>query len=46
MEDKKTEEMREYLKLKRIQKDDKSDELIEEVYNNVATNEDSEKDER
>lgn len=46
MEDKKTEQMREYLKLKRIQENDKSDEIIEEVYNEIATKEDIEMDER
>ena len=32
--------MREYLRLKNIQENDKSDEIIEEVYNEVATEED------
>ena len=40
MKDKNTEQMREYLRLKNIQENDKSDEIIEEVYNEVATEED------
>ena len=35
----------EYLKLKQIQEKDESDEIIEEVYNNVITKEDAERDE-
>ena len=46
MEDKKTEQMREYLSLKNIQENDKSDEIIEEVYNEATTKEDTEMDER
>ncbi len=46
MEDKKTEQMREYLRLKNIQENDKSDEIIEEVYNEATTKEDTEMDER
>ncbi len=37
MEDNKTEQMREYLRLKKLQDEDKSEELIEDVYNKVAT---------
>ena len=33
MQDNKTAQMREYLKLKQIQENDESDEIIEEVYN-------------
>ena len=40
MKDKNTEQMREYLRLKNIQENDKSDEIIEEVYNEVVTDED------
>ena len=36
MKDKKTEQMKEYLKLKKLQDEDKSDELIEEIYNEVS----------
>ena len=36
MKDKKTEQMKEYLKLKKLQEEDKSDELIEEIYNEVS----------
>lgn len=46
MEDKKTEQMREYLRLKNIQENDKSDEIIEEIYNEATTKEDTEMDER
>lgn len=46
MEDKKTEQMREYLRLKNIQENDKSDEIIEEVYSEATTKEDTEMDER
>ena len=46
MEDKKTEQMREYLRLKGIQEEDISDEMIEEVYNEVTAKEDTEIDER
>lgn len=42
MEENRTEQMREYLRLKKIQENDKSDEIIEEVYNNVITKEDTE----
>lgn len=37
MEDNKTEQMREYLRLKKLQDEDKSEELIEDVYNKIAT---------
>ena len=37
MQDNKTAQMREHLKLKQIQEKDESDEIIEEVYNNVIT---------
>ena len=33
MKDKTTEQMKKYLKLKKLQEEDKSDELIEEIYN-------------
>lgn len=47
MEDKKTEQMREYLRIKKINDEDKSDELIDEVYNSITKKEsDSEIDER
>lgn len=46
MEDKKTEQMREYLRLKNIQENDKSDEIIEEVYNEATTKDDTEMYER
>lgn len=46
MEEDKTEQMREYLRIKKLQEDDKSDEIIEEVYKEVTTNEDTEIDER
>lgn len=46
MEENRTEKMREYLRLKKIQENDKSDEIIEEVYNKVITKEDTEMDER
>lgn len=36
MKDKKTEQMKEYLKLKKLQEEDKSNELIEEIYNEVS----------
>ena len=36
MKDKKTEQMKEYIKLKKLQEEDKSDELIEEIYNEVS----------
>lgn len=36
MKDKKTEQMKEYLELKKLQEVDKSDELIEEIYNEVS----------
>ena len=41
MEENRTEQMREYLRLKKIQENDKSDEIIEEVYNKVITKEDT-----
>lgn len=41
MVDKKTQQMREYLRLKNIQENDKSDEIIEEVYNEIITKEDT-----
>lgn len=46
MEDKKIEQMREYLKLKNIQENDKSDEIIEEIYKEVTAKEDEEISER
>lgn len=46
MEENRTEQMREYLRLKKIQENDKSDEIIEEVYNKIITKEDTEMDER
>ena len=46
MEENRTEQMREYLRLKKIQENDKSDEIIEEVYNKVITKEDTGMDER
>lgn len=46
MEENRTEQMREYLRLKKIQENDKSDEIIEEIYNKVITKEDTEMDER
>ena len=36
MKDKKTEQMKEYLKLKKLQEEDRSDELIEQIYNEVS----------
>lgn len=39
MQENKTAQMREYLKLKQIQENDKSDEIIEEIYNKVITKE-------
>lgn len=33
MEEKETEQMREYLRIKKLEEEDKSDELIDEVYN-------------
>lgn len=36
MKDEKTEQMKEYLKLKKLQEEDRSDELIEEIYNEVS----------
>lgn len=36
MEEKKEEQMREYLRFKKIQENDKSDEIIEEVYEEVT----------
>ena len=46
MQENKTTQMKEYLKLKQIQENDKSDEIIEEIYNKVITKEDAEKDAR
>lgn len=46
MEENRTEQMREYLRLKKIQENDKSDEIIEEIYNKVIIKEDTEMDER
>lgn len=46
MEENRTEQMREYLRLKKIQENDKSDEIIEDVYNKVITKEDTEMEER
>ena len=37
MEDNKTEQMKEFLRLRKLQEEDKSEELIEEVYNEVVT---------
>ena len=39
MKDKKTEQMKKYLKLKELQEEDKSDELIEEIYKKVSREE-------
>lgn len=39
MKDKKTEQMKEYLKLKKLQEEDKSNELIEEIYKKVSREE-------
>ncbi len=39
MENEKTEQMKEYLRLKKLEKEDKSDELIEEVYKKVTEEE-------
>ena len=36
MKDEKTEQMKEYLKLKKLHEEDRSDELIEEIYNEVS----------
>lgn len=36
MKDKKTEQMKEYLRIKEIEEKDKSDEIIDEVYNRVT----------
>jgi len=36
MKNEKTEQMKEYLKLKKLQEEDKSDELIEKIYNEVS----------
>lgn len=46
MEEKKEEQMREYLRFKKIQENDKSDEIIEEVYEEVTAKKDTEIDER
>ena len=39
MEEKETEQMREYLRIKKLEEEDKSDELIDEVYNNCKIDE-------
>ena len=39
MKDKKTEQMKKYLKLKKLQEEDKSNELIEEIYKKVSKEE-------
>ena len=39
MENEKTEQMKEYLRLKKLEKEDKSDELIEDVYKKVTEEE-------
>ena len=36
MKNEKTEQMKEYLKLKKLQEEDKSDKLIEKIYNEVS----------
>lgn len=36
MKDEKTEQMKKYLKLKKLQEEDKSNELIEEIYKKVS----------
>ena len=47
MEDKETEQMKEYLRIKKLEEEDQSDELIDEVYNKAIKKEDdNEKDER
>ena len=38
MEEKETEQMREYLRIKKLEEEDKSDELIDEVYNKSQRN--------
>lgn len=39
MEEKETEQMREYLRIKKLEEEDKSNELIDEVYNKAAKKE-------
>ena len=39
MKDKTTEQMKKYLKLKKLQEEDKSNELIEEIYKKVSREE-------
>lgn len=39
MKDEKTEQMKKYLKLKKLQEKDKSNELIEEIYKKVSREE-------
>lgn len=39
MEEKETEQMREYLRIKKLEEEDKSDELIDEVYNKAIKKE-------
>lgn len=39
MEDEMTEEIKEYLRLKKLQEEDNSDELIEEVFNEIMSEE-------
>lgn len=46
MEDKETKQMKEYLRIKKLEEEDQSDELINEVYNKAIKKEsDNEKDE-
>lgn len=46
MEDKETKQMKEYLRIKKLEEEDQSDELIDEVYNKTIKKEsDNEKDE-
>ena len=45
IQDNKTAQRRQHSKTKQIQENDESDEIIEEVYNNVITKEDAERDE-
>jgi|GEM_PF-2444737 hypothetical protein len=39
MEEKETEQMREYLRIKKLEEEDKSDKLIDEVYNKATKKE-------
>ena len=46
MEDKETKQMKEYLRIKKLEEEDQSDELIDEVYNKTIKKESNkEKDE-